>query len=102
MSPAERGTSELDNGLDPSNFPRTEELDGAAHFGNQARVEDFAETHSNTHGVGMRIEVPNSWLAQPDIEVWEGRTPDQLEYVIPRERLGELNQFPRFPWSRGV
>ncbi len=102
VSPVERGTSELDSGLNPANFPRSEELDGAAHFGNPARVQDFVATHADTHGVGMRIDVPSSWLSHPDIQIWEGRTPDQLEYVIPRELFGQLNQFPRFPWSPGA
>jgi hypothetical protein len=101
VSPAERGTSELDNGLHPANFPRTDELDGAAHFGNEARVNDFAATHPESHGVGFRIEVPSSWLSSPGIEIWEGMTENQLEFVIPRELFEELNQFPRFPWSPG-
>ena len=42
VSPVERGASELENGFNPALFPRTAELDGSAHFGNQARVEDFA------------------------------------------------------------
>lgn len=57
VSPVARGTSELDNGLDPANFPRTDELDGAAHFGNKARVVDFATSHSGSHGVGFRVDV---------------------------------------------
>jgi len=101
VSPEERGTSELDNGLHPANFPRTDELDGAAHFGNEARVNDFAATHPESHWVGFRTEVPSSWLSSPGIEIWEGMTENQLEFVIPREMFEELNQFPRFPWSPG-
>jgi hypothetical protein len=105
VSPAERGTSELDNGFDPANFPRADEpevLDGAAHFGNEARAEDFARSHPDSHGEGMRIEVPDSWLENPDIDQWVGMTPEMIEYVIPSEMFDELNQFPRFPWSPGA
>ncbi len=49
----------------------------------------------------MRIEVPGSWLSQPDIEVWQGMTDEQIEYVIPREMISELNEFPRYPWTPG-
>ncbi|MBO0802513.1 MAG: RHS repeat-associated core domain-containing protein, partial [Nocardiopsaceae bacterium] len=103
VSPAERGTSELDHGLDPANFPRTSDgdLDGAARFGNEARVKDFAARHSATHGVGFRVDVPTSWLSRPEIDTLIGMTEDQLEYVIPRELFGEFNQFPRSPWSSG-
>jgi hypothetical protein len=102
VSPKGSGTSELDNGFNPENFPRTDELDGAAHFGNEARATDFAESHASTHGPsGLRIDVPGDWLSHPDIQLWEGMMPDQLEYVIPRELFGELNQFPRFPWFPG-
>lgn len=47
-------------------------------------MNDFAASHSGTHGQGFRV-VPNKWLSENNIETWEGMTPDQLEYVIPRE-----------------
>ena len=102
VSKAGSEESELSNGLDPANFPRTDdgELDGAAHFGNKSRVLDFAEGHAGTHGTGLRIEVPTAWLESPEIQKWPGLD-DQVEYVIPRELFGELNQFPRYPWSPG-
>jgi hypothetical protein len=99
VSPAERGTSELENGLDPANFPRTDELDGAARFGNETRVQDFAASHADTHGVGFRVDVPSNWLRINEIETQTGMTASQLEYIIPRELFDQFNQFPRFPWS---
>jgi hypothetical protein len=102
VSPVERGSSELDNGLNPEHFPLTDELDGSAHFGNEARVNDFAANHGGTHGQGFRVTVPNKWLRDNDIEVWEGMTPDHLEYVIPNHLFDEFNQFPRAPWAPGA
>ncbi|MBT8228598.1 MAG: hypothetical protein HKP61_17640 [Dactylosporangium sp.] len=102
VSPVERGSSELDNGLNPEHFPLTDELDGSAYFGNEARVNDFAANHGGTHGQGFRVTVPNKWLRDNDIEVWEGMTPDHLEYVIPNHLFGEFNQFPRAPWAPGA
>ena len=105
VSPAQRGTSELDNGLNPEHFPSIgkdgEVLTGAAHFGNEARVNDFAASHLGTHGQGFKVSVPSNWLRQNNIEIWEGAVPDQLEYLIPRQLFGEFNQFPRAPWTPG-
>ncbi|WP_078862833.1 polymorphic toxin-type HINT domain-containing protein [Streptomyces sp. NRRL F-5123] len=105
VSPLARGSSELDDGLNPAHFPSVgddgEELTGAAHFGNEARVNDFAAGHGDTHGVGFAVDVPTSWLAERNIEVWEGRTPEQLEYLIPRDLMGEFNQFAKRPWGPG-
>ena len=105
VSPTDRGTTELDHGLNPGNFPSVgpdgEELTGAAHFGNEPRVNDFASSHTGTHGQGLKVTVPNRWLTDNNIEIWEGRTPDQLEYLIPNDpdRMNEFNQFPRDPWT---
>ncbi len=103
VSPVARGTSKLDSGLNPANFPRTAELDGAARFGNEARVQDFAASHSATHDVGFRVDVPTSWLSgninAGMIDTFPGFTESQIEYVIPRELFGEFNNFPRYPWS---
>jgi hypothetical protein len=105
VSPIDRGTSELDHGLDPDHFPSVaangEELTGAAHFGNDSRVNDFASSHTGTHGQGFKVIVPQKWLEDNDIEVWQGRTPEQLEFLIPRELIPEFNRFPREPWSPG-
>ncbi len=105
-SPMERGTSELDHGLDAKNFPRTDDglLDGAAHFGNEKTAMEYAQMHAGeTHGVGFRSDVPTEWLqrniAAGKIEVWEGLTEDHLEYVISRELFDEFNTFSRSPWS---
>jgi hypothetical protein len=100
VPPRANAADEFENGLNPSNFPRNEELDGAAHFGNQPRVSDFAETHADTHGPGYCVNVPTCWLRDNNIEIWEGMD-DQLEYVIPSELFDEFNQFPRTPWSPG-
>jgi hypothetical protein len=105
VSPADRGSSELDNGLNPDHFPSVgkdgEELTGSAHFGNEERVNDFASSHAVTHGQGFSVEVPNSWIEDNNIEIWENITPDQLEYLIPRELIPEFNEFPRAPWIPG-
>ncbi len=98
VSPVERGSDEADYGLDPANFPRNDELDGAAHFGNRERVEDFLITHGETHGQGMRVSVPNAWIESRGIEQWEGIDETMVEYVIPRELFGEFNSFPRSRW----
>ena len=98
VSPVARGSDEVDGGLDPANFPRNDELDGAAHFGNLARVEDFLISHGETHGVGMRVRVPNAWIRDSGIEIWEGIDETMLEYVIPRELFDEFNAFPRSLW----
>jgi len=96
---------ELDHGLNPDHFPSVgpdgEELTGAAHFGNEARVNDFAAGHAGTHGQGFKVTAPDSWITDNNIEIWVGRTPDQLEYLIPRDLFGEFNQFPRGPWTPG-
>ena len=103
----ERGTAELDHGLDPEHFPSVgpdgEELTGAAHFGNGPRVNDFASSHAGTHGQGFKVTVPNRWLTDNNIEIWEGRTSDQLEYLVPNDPdlMGEFNQFPRESWTPG-
>ncbi|MFD0688592.1 polymorphic toxin-type HINT domain-containing protein [Actinomadura fibrosa] len=105
ISPIERGSSELDEGLNPSHFPSLsesgEELTGAAHFGNEARVNDFATTHSGSHGQGFLVRVPSKWLEEHNIEIWEGLTEEQIEYLIRRELMHEFNQFPREPWTPG-
>jgi hypothetical protein len=98
VSPVGRGSDEADHGLDPANFPRNDELDGAAHFGNLERVEDFLITHGETHGQGMRVSVPNSWIEDREIETWEGIDETMVEYVIPRELFGEFNNPPRSRW----
>ncbi|PWE08635.1 hypothetical protein DD630_18515 [Streptomyces sp. BSE7F] len=94
---------EITLGLNPERFPRNELDDGSAYFGNMERVLDFLTGHADTHGPGYRIEVPTDWLerhvAEGNIDRYEGITPDQIEYVIPRELFEELNQFGRFPWS---
>lgn len=99
VSPVARGTSELDIGLDPANFPRTDELDGAARFGNEARVRDFAASHAATHDVGFRVDVPSDWLSTNNIESFAGLNESQIEYIIPREMFDQFNQFPRYPWN---
>ncbi|MCM3922257.1 HINT domain-containing protein [Frankia sp. AiPs1] len=104
-SPLERGSSELDEGLNFDHFPRSDDgsYDGAAHFGNEKTATEWAQGSLDTHGVGFQVEVPTSWLrAQIDagrIEEWEGMTEDHMEYVIPRELFDEFNSFPRSPWS---
>ncbi|GAA3651214.1 hypothetical protein GCM10022267_41890 [Lentzea roselyniae] len=104
-SPIERGSSELDGGLNAEHFPRTDDgsFDGAAHFGNEKTATEWARGSVDTHGVGFRIEVPTPWLRDHinagRIEEWEGMTDEYMEYVIPRELFGELNSFSRFPWS---
>ncbi|WP_322780539.1 hypothetical protein [Frankia sp. Cas4] len=102
----ERGSSELNHGLDAKNFPRADDgsLDGAAHFGNEKTAMEYAQMHAgDTHGVGFRTDVPTEWLqrniAAGKIEVWEGLTEDHLEYVIPQELFDEFNVFARLPWS---
>jgi hypothetical protein len=48
------------------------------------------------------VDVPTPWLedniAAGNIEEWPGYA-DQVEYNIPPELFGELNEFPRFPWD---
>ena len=104
-SPIGRGSSELDNGLDPNHFPRTSDgsFDGAAHFGNEKTATEWARVSADTHGVGFKVDVPTPWLRRNvnsgRIEAWEGRTEEHMEYAIPGELFGELNSFPRSPWS---
>jgi hypothetical protein len=97
VQPLSKASSELNDGLDPADF---DEGDQSAHFGNEERTEDFYNNHSDTHGNGYQVEVPNSWLRDNNIETWEG-TGDELEYVIPRDLFGEFNQFPRGSWAPG-
>ena len=101
VSPMARGASELENGLDPRNFPRNDELDGSAYFGNKTRVDDFARNNSETHGVGFRVEVPTEWLNSRQVDVFEGYTTEHLEYSVPVELFHEFNNFPRSPWNPG-
>ena len=58
------------------------------------------ESHVGTHGVGFRIDAPQDWIDQ-NAEIWEGYA-DQVEYVIHNSQFGELNQFPRSPWTPGT
>jgi hypothetical protein len=98
VQPLSNASDELENGLDPADFS---EGDQSAHFGNEERTEDFYNNHSDTHGNGYQVEVPNSWLENNNIETWEG-TGNELEYPIPRQLFGEFNQFPRAPWAPGA
>ncbi|MFJ6571052.1 RHS repeat-associated core domain-containing protein [Streptomyces sp. NPDC091292] len=104
-SPIGRGSSELDGGLNPEHFPRSDDgsFDGAAHFGNEKTASEWARGSVDTHGVGLKIEVPTMWLQKHvnagRIEEWEGMTEQHMEYVVPRELFAELNSFPRLPWS---
>jgi RHS repeat-associated protein len=104
-SPKARGDSELVHGLNPDHFPRTEDgsYDGAAHFGNRLTAADWVRMHPDTHGVGFKVDVPDSWLQQRldagQMEVWEGFTDEHLEYVVPKELFGEFNAFQRHPWD---
>ncbi|MEV8635112.1 polymorphic toxin-type HINT domain-containing protein [Streptosporangium sp. NPDC051023] len=104
-SPIEHGDSELNDGLNHANFPRTDDgsYDGAAHFGNEKTASEWAKGSVDTHGTGFRVDVPNGWLRghidAGRIEEWEGMTDEHMEYVIPRELFGEFNSFPRSPWS---
>jgi hypothetical protein len=99
VSPTARGSSELDNGLHSANFPRNDDLDGSAYFGNETRTREFAATHAESHDVGFRVDVPTRWLRSNNIEPMEGLTERHLEYSIPRELFGEFNQFARHPWN---
>ena len=91
--------------MDPANFPRTADgsSDGAAHFGNEKTATEWAQSSTDTHGVGFKVEVPNGWLQENidsgSIEVWEGMTEENVEYVIPTELFEEFNTFPSLPWS---
>jgi len=104
-SPIERGRSELDEGLNEAHFPRSSdgEFDGAAHFGNELTATLWARGSSSTHGVGFKIEVPNAWLRKNIddglVEEMGDFMPGQVEYVVYKELFGELNKFPRSPWS---
>ena len=57
----------------------------------------------DTHGPGLRIEVPAEWLerhiAAGTIDSYQGMISPHTEYVIPRELFEELNQFDSFPWN---
>jgi hypothetical protein len=102
VSPEGSGTDELENGFKPENFPRNDETgdpDGAAHFGNEARVKDYATMVAPTGRQGLRVDVPTPWLENPLIDQWPGVDDDQIEYVIPTELFGDLNEFPRNPWN---
>ena len=106
VSKIEKGDAEFVHGLNPENFPSVgpdgEIFDGAAHFGNEARVNDFASTHTGTHGFGYKVTVPTRWLTDNNIEIWPGMG-DQVEYVIPADAriMREFNQFVREPWTPG-
>jgi hypothetical protein len=60
---------------------------------------------TGTHGNGYKVGVSDSWLqakeASGEVEVWEGVTPTQKEYVVPRELFEEFNRFPREKWTPG-
>ncbi|KAA2253340.1 RHS repeat-associated core domain-containing protein [Solihabitans fulvus] len=77
-SPTDRGDSELRNGVDPTNFPRSADGsdDGAAHFGNKRLATEWAQSHPDTHDVGFRVDVPTEWLTERvnsgQIEPWDG------------------------------
>lgn len=90
VSPTERGSFELDSGLDPDNFPKGEGSNGTAFFGNKARTTDFALRHSDTHEVGFRVKVPKSWLSAHNIEPDEWMTSEFLEYEILRSHSVNL------------
>jgi RHS repeat-associated protein len=104
-SPKARGTSERDRGLNAKHFPRTADgsADGAAHFGNEKTATEWAQSSVDTHGTGFRTEVPTKWLQDHvdagRILAYEGMTEEHMEYIIPKELFGDLNEFPRFPWS---
>jgi RHS repeat-associated protein len=103
VSPNERGSSELDQGLDARHFPRNVETldpDGAARFGDEARVRDFAANRTETHDVGFQVTVPNAWLRDSPIGIRDtGLRGPQAEYIIPRELFPQFNNFPRDPWD---
>ncbi|MGW6746257.1 polymorphic toxin-type HINT domain-containing protein [Streptomyces sp. NPDC055025] len=104
VSPRDRGTSELDNGVLPENHPLDldEGLDGSAYFGNRQRVEDYASQHRDTHGQGIRVTVPSRWLRENDIKPMEDFLNEgAVEYAIPRHLFDKFNSFPRAPWNPG-
>ncbi|MDX3855938.1 hypothetical protein, partial [Streptomyces sp. AK02-01A] len=104
VSPRDRGTSELRNGVLPENHPLDldEGLDGSAYFGNRQRVEDYASQHRDTHGQGFRVTVPSRWLRENDIEPMEDFLNEgAVEYAIPRHLFDKFNSFPRAPWNPG-
>ncbi|MET7961534.1 polymorphic toxin-type HINT domain-containing protein [Micromonospora zamorensis] len=104
LSPKARGTSELDSGLDPQNFPLDwdEGLDGSAYFGNKKRVEDWAAHHSDTHGQGFKVAVPTAWLRKNGIEPMEDFLNEgAVEYAVPSHLFEEFNAFPRERWTPG-
>jgi hypothetical protein len=81
--------------------PRAEdgEKDGAAYFGNEARVNDWPENGgAGISGQGCGITVPTLWL-EGNASMHEGMTKDQIEYAIPYESFDELDEFPRAAWS---
>jgi hypothetical protein len=47
---------------------------------------------------GFKVTVLNSWVEDNNIEIWLGRNPEQLAYLIPRELMEEFNEFQREPW----
>ncbi|MFS8101788.1 DUF6531 domain-containing protein [Lentzea alba] len=99
VSSRDAGRDELDNGFHPDNFRETPdgEYDGSAHFGNLARVEDWANNGGSGHGVGIRVDVPTEWLNR-NAEIWDNFD-DQIEYVIHRSLFEEFNRFPRHEWN---
>ncbi|SCL35118.1 RHS repeat-associated core domain-containing protein [Micromonospora aurantiaca] len=104
VSPIDRGSSELDHGLDPRNHPLDfdEGLDGSAYFGNRARVEDYASQHRDSHGQGFKVAVPTKWLRKNNIEPIEDFLNEgAVEYAIPSHLFDEFNTFPRTPWKPG-
>jgi hypothetical protein len=103
VSRADKGSGELDNGLDPADFPRNAEGDdGAAYFGSLERVEDFAQ-NNHGYGQGFVVRTPTVWLEKNiergRIDVYEGVEESQKEYAVQYELFGELNEFDRESWS---
>jgi len=61
-SPNERGSSELDEGLNPERFPRSDDgsFDGAAHFGDEKTATEWARGY--TSGGQLRLSARGSDL----------------------------------------
>jgi hypothetical protein len=93
----------LRHGFDPANFPAggPEGLDGSAHFGNLRRTEDFARGHGDTHHVGIRVDVPTSFLGREGVDVISDMMEGQTEYIVSRDLFPVFNTFPRLPWIPG-
>ncbi|MEV6299127.1 polymorphic toxin-type HINT domain-containing protein [Actinoplanes sp. NPDC051861] len=105
VSDPDKGTSERVGGLDPNDFPDVDKngdpATGAAHFGNSARTTDFAVNNPHRAGDGFKVRVPQQWIDDNDIEIWEGLEDSQLEYLIPRDLIPDFNRFGRTPWKPG-